>query len=98
MYMKNLFAEVFAKAAFFNAIETLHFEENLIVATRKDFCESKPFPVIAKNLKHKKQQNKHWRFLSMLLKAQAFFADVERKVFKPIEAFYYNKKYMKILC
>ena len=53
-------------------------EENLTVATRKGFCESKTSLVIANNLKHKKKQNKHWCFLSMSLKVLKFFADVTR--------------------
>ena len=53
-------------------------EETLTVATIKGFFESKPSRAIANNLKHKKKQIKHWRFLSMSFKALAFFADVKR--------------------
>ena len=45
-------------------------------------CENKPSSVIADNLKHNKKQNKYWQFLSMSLKALAFYADVKRKVLK----------------
>ena len=57
-------------------------EENLIVATRKGFCESKTFMVIASYLKHKKKQNKISCFLSMSFKALTFSADVKRNVLK----------------
>ena len=57
-------------------------EENLILATRKGFCESKISLVIASYLKHKKKQNKRWCFLSMSFKALTFSTDVKRNVLK----------------
>ena len=38
--------------------------------------------MIANRFKHKKKQDKHGRFPSMLLKALAFFADVKHKGLK----------------
>ena len=63
------------------------------MATRKGFCESKLSQVIANNIRNKKKQSNHWRFLSMAVKALEFFADVKRKVLKTqIEAFDYRAK------
>ena len=60
-----------------------HFsEENLTVATRMGFCDSKTSLVIASYIKHNKKQNKRWCFLSMSFKALTFSADVNRNVLK----------------
>ena len=51
-------------------------KENLTVATRKGFCERKTSPMIASNLKHKKNPNIHW------FKALTCFADSKREALK----------------
>ena len=88
-----MFAESFAKASFFNAIETyfFFFDEILTVASRKGSSDNKPSPIIANDIKHKKNnfEGKYRRLFFNIVLGANFFADAKRRILRA-EAFDYS--------